>query len=523
MRCLYFSAPVGRDISTAQVVDFIRRSPMDMLAFSFLSYEGIPPYVALLREADRISAAELGQRADAIAGIIRRFLEEVRQHTDAPFLLHNASGLPLTSLRRRIPFLPSLSPGRKRALTALNTRIAEIAEHTPKTLLMDECAAAAAAGHRHAAAAAVPRTFDRRAFFHTSAFGQVLAVPYLDVIRSLAQLRKAKVLAVDLDNTLWDGIMADGAVRHYRERQRVLRAAREAGLLLITVSKNDPANIRWEEMELKADDFVLHKITWDLKAQSLKQAADQLDLGLDSFVFIDDNPAEREFVRTQLPAVTTLDATDPHTWRSAERVLRFPNTKHTAEARQRTELYRQQALRREALSAKFDYPQMMAALQLKARFSRAKRSDLERIAELVQRTNQFNTTTIRYTSQQLEQLLASSSHRVYVAELADKFGALGLVAVAVVKRERTQAIFESFVMSCRAMGFQLEQLVTTLVMDAESDAERFVGRFIPTDRNTPALNLFRDCGFHPVADGTFELVRGDSAPTPPAWFAVAAR
>jgi FkbH-like protein len=334
---------------------------------------------------------------------------------------------------------------------------------------------------------------------------------------------KAKVLAVDLDNTLWDGVMADGPVRHHHDRQLQLRRAREAGMLLVAVSKNDPANIRWDEMELTPDDFVLHKISWDVKPHSIKAAADQLNLGLDSFVLIDDNPAERELVRTQLPAVTTLDALDPHTWRSAERVLRFANTTNTEEARKRTAMYREQALRREALSAEFDYPQMMAALQLKVRFSRAMPGDMERITELVQRTNQFNTTTIRYTKQQLTAMRESSSHRIYVAELSDKFGSLGLVAVVVVARSGADATIESFVMSCRAMGFQLEHLIIALLLEAEADAHRFIGRFVATDRNTPAMNLFSSCAFHEQSDATFAWQRGETEPPRPAWFAVSSR
>jgi FkbH-like protein len=221
--------------------------------------------------------------------------------------------------------------------------------------------------------------------------------------------------------------------------------------------------------------------------------------------------------------VTTLDALDPHTWRSAERVLRFANTTNTDEARKRTAMYREQALRREALSAEFDYPQMMAALELKVRFSRALPADMERVTELVQRTNQFNTTTIRYTKLQLTAMLESSSHRIYVAELSDKFGSLGLVAVAIVARCGEDATIESFVMSCRAMGFQLEHLVVALLLEAEADARRFIGRFVATDRNTPAMNLFSSCGFLAQSDGTFALKRGDAEPRRPGWFTVAAR
>ncbi len=520
MRCLYFSGLVGRDISTAQVIEFIGKNPMDLIAFSFLSYEGIPPYSALLREADGLSADEIALRADAIAGIMRRFLEDVRRQTDAPFLVHNASGLPLTRFRKRLPFLPELSPGRRRAVAALNERIADIVANTPNCLLLDEEKVAKQHGRRAAMAPVVPRAIARGAQFHTAEFGRFLSDSYLDVVRSFVAMRKAKVIAVDLDNTLWEGVMADGDVVHHHDRQTLLQRARESGLLLLSVSKNDPANIRWAEMKLASDDFVLHKISWDLKVQSLRQAAEQLDLGLDSFVFIDDNPAELEFVRSQLAMVTALDATDPLTWRSVERVLQFPNTRATEEARQRTELYRQQAQRREALSAKFDYPAMMAGLKLKVRFSEARAADLERVAELVQRTNQFNTTTIRYTKQQLKEMLDNPARRIYVAELADKFGSLGLVAVVIVERRETTAIIDSFVMSCRAMGFQLEQAMMRLVMDAEKDAARFEGRFIPTDRNTPAESLYRDSHFWSLEEGRYELLRTGELPTLPEWFAI---
>jgi FkbH-like protein len=186
-------------------------------------------------------------------------------------------------------------------------------------------------------------------------------------------------------------------------------------------------------------------------------------------------------------------------------------------------MYREQALRREALSAEFDYPQMMAALQLKVRFSRAMPGDMERITELVQRTNQFNTTTIRYTKQQLTAMRENPSHRIYVAELSDKFGSLGLVAVAVVARSGADATIESFVMSCRAMGFQLEHLIIALLLEAEADAHRFIGRFVATDRNTPAMNLFSSCGFHEQGDATFAWQRGETEPPRPAWFAVSSR
>jgi FkbH-like protein len=518
VRCLYFSAVVGRDISTAQIRDFLARQPMDVLAFSFLSYEGLPLYAALLRDADTIAAAELEQRVQAIIGLMRRFLVELRELTDAPFLVHNASGLPLTRSRRLLPWLPPLSPGRRQATAALNAAIAELAANTTNTLVIDEAAVAAARGHRASMAPVVPTPRD--AEFHTARFGEYVVVEYADVLASFESMRKAKVLAVDFDNTLWDGVMAEGDVVHHHDRQAALKAAKDGGILLVAVSKNDPANVRWGEMTLAPDDFVLHKIGWNLKVESITAAAKQLELGMDSFVFLDDSPAEREFVRSQLPTVRVLDATDPFTWRAVERLLRFPNTKDTEEARRRTELYREQAQRQEALGGEFDYPTMMAGLGLVIGFRRAVAADLDRVVELVQRTNQFNTTTRRYTRQQLQGFLASPSHRVHVATLADRFGSLGLVAVVIVEREGEDAVIDSFVMSCRAMGFQFEQAVVRLAIDAEPGVTRWSGLFVPTDRNTPAAGLFAECGFTAGASHAWVRPADSSDPIIPSWFTI---
>jgi FkbH-like protein len=507
------------------VLQALHEQPTDLLAFSFLSYEGIPPYSMLLREADRLSSRELSDRVVGITGLIRDYLGQLREQTDAPFLLHNASGLPLTRYRGRLPFLQPLSGGRARAVRALNEAIGELVEHVPNTILIDEDEIARRYGHRACAREVLPPRIARRALFHTAHFGGHLVSSYTDIVQSYRALRKAKVLLVDFDNTLWDGVMADGVVAQHHEFQRLLRKVKDAGMLLVAASKNDPTNIRWAEMSLAPDDFVLHKINWNPKVQSIREVAQELDLGLDSFVFIDDNPVERDLVRRELPMVCTLDPAEPATGRWIERLLRFPNTRETAEARQRTELYRQRAKRREALSQAVDYPAMMRSLALEVRFGMAAPGDLGRISELIQRTNQFNTTTIRYSTPELRGFLADDTHRIYVAELSDKFGSVGLVAVAIVERHDDSCTFDSFVMSCRAMGFELERLVLGLVI-AEEDREgavRCVGRVIPTARNTPALSLYSANGFTACSETEWVLEPDAPRPASPVWFTVRAR
>ncbi len=228
-------------------------------------------------------------------------------------------------------------------------------------------------------------------------------------------------------------------------------------------------------------------------------------------------------VSSQLAKVCVLDSQDPFTWHALGYLLQFPNTKQTEEARSRTALYRAQAQRRETLNPELDYPAMMASLSLCAKVGLAKAEDLDRIAELVQRTNQFNTTTIRYSKAKLESFITSATHQLYVSELSDKFGALGLVAVVVIELRDGAAVFESFVMSCRAMGFGLEQLLLRYVVDRLAHVPYFVGRFIPTDRNGPAMFLFSEAGFKSY--GTHEWILKQDSPKPqsPTWFTVIPR
>jgi FkbH-like protein len=529
LRLLYFSALMGRDLSVDNVLAFLRDHPTDLIALSFLSYEGIPPYAALMRDADGLRGAALTDRVAGVMAIVRGALDRIREATDATVLLHNASGLPLTRYRRRIPLLAPLSRGRVRALGALNLGVAELADRTPNVVLVDEAAVAATHGLRDGARSYLPGHGNLGVLFHTARFGVRLSPVYADVIRSYATLSRAKVLAVDFDHTLWAGVMADGPVEHRRDVQLLLKQLKDAGILLVAVSKNDPANIRWDEMALTPDDFVLHKISWDLKVNSIRDAANQLNLGLDAFTLIDDNPAERDLVRTQLPAVQTLDPTTTTAVAWLERMLRFPITRETEEARTRTEMYRAQAARSDALATHADYPALMASLGLEARIAPATARELDRVVELVQRTNQFNTTTIRYTRDQLRQMVASPTRAVYVGSLADKFGSVGLVAVAAVDRQNGDGcVIESFVMSCRAMGFGLERLMMAEVIAAEErragSAVRVVGRFVPTDRNGPSAGLYGECGFAVAAEGAagteYVLAPDAERPASPPWFTI---
>ena len=249
--------------------------------------------------------------------------------------------------------------------------------------------------------------------------------------------------------------------------------------------------------------------------------AHQLDLAPDSFVLIDDNPVERELVTKQLPDVTALDPADPQTWAYLELMLSFPNTGMTAEASRRTDMYREAAARRDALSGDLDFAGMMESLNLRVEFGPATKKHLNRVEELVQRTNQFNTTTIRRSRSELQELMDSADHEVYAGTLSDKFGSMGIVGIVIVSTLGEDLTFDSVIMSCRAMGFGFESVLVRGPLES-SNARRAIGRIVPTERNGPCASVFNDAGFSQLGAHEWVLDLAQGIPDAPPWLTVSA-
>ena len=281
--------------------------------------------------------------------------------------------------------------------------------------------------------------------------------------------RPAKVLAVDADNTLWNGIVSeDGAadVEPYAAFQRGLLALKAKGVVLVLLSKNDPPDggrspieqvFARADMPLSLNDFAFVGVSWEPKPGALLAAAKALNGGTDSFVFVDDNPHERAQMKAHLPEVMVVD--DMESWQAkgmeglAERLgeTYFAEVGRTEEDRLRAQRPAIVSVPGDLVFSRGDY---LKTLELKVAPSRAVEADVPRLAQMAGKTNQFNATTIRRNEEEFRALLADPSKRVYVFRLSDKFGAMGIVCFVVADVAARR--ITDFVMSCRAMGRTLE-------------------------------------------------------------------
>ena len=327
-------------------------------------------------------------------------------------------------------------------------------------------------------------------------FAEVVNVTSLwEFLRRINGGAVKKVVAVDLDNTLWDGVIGEDGLAGIRAKpafERKLKELKDRGVLLVALSKNN-----LEEglkglgclEALKKVDFIAYRINWECKAENLVQIAEELNLGIDAFVFVDDNPAERLEMQAKLPEVTVaafppnLDAY-------------FPPREITEEDRHKTEEYRAEAERRKCLAGMRDEmrevrEEVFRELGVEVEIHPLLDGEVARVAQLSQKANQFNVCTNRYSEDEVRTL--AKEGLVVTAHAKDKFGDQGLVAYVIVR----DAEILDWVMSCRTMGRGIEERVEAEVerLVAARGVERIFARWRETGRNAPVRELFERFGF----------------------------
>lgn len=327
--------------------------------------------------------------------------------------------------------------------------------------------------------------------------------------------RTAKVLVVDLDNTLWGGVIGEDGMAGiqvgpefpgaaYQALQRALLDLSRKGILLAVCSKNnlDDAMEALEKhpgMLLRAKHFAALRVNWTDKQQNLREIAQELNVGIDALAFLDDNPFEREQVRVALPGVIVIDLPrNPLEYASAVRnCAALERLTLSAEDQRRTEMYASQKHRAGAEQTFLSKEDFFRFLEQEAELEPVSDLTLARIAQLTQKTNQFNLTTRRYTEPQIAEMAQKPDWHIFSIRVSDRFGDQGLVGVAITHDEGEQCEVDTFLLSCRVIGRTVETaLLSHLAKSAaERGRKRLVGWFLPTKKNAPARDFYRQHGF----------------------------
>lgn len=353
------------------------------------------------------------------------------------------------------------------------------------------------------------------------------AIPYVaqsvaNIIKSIYG-RNKKVLALDLDNTLWGGIVGDDGVEGikigpevpagqvYAEFQSYCKHLKDIGIVLAIDSKNEEENalagLNHPDGVLRPEDFVDIKANWEPKDRNLQQIADELTLGIDSFVFADDNPAEREIVSAQLPGVAVPAMDGPENYiKVLDHSGYFEVTNLSAEDMKKTDMYHAKAEASKAVAAFADYGEYLDSLQMKATLTGFEPIIVQRVAQLTNKSNQFNLTTLRCSEDDIRAMEESDQYICMAGRLEDKFADNGIVTVVAGQIIDDQTAGEKtldiklWLMSCRVLKRGMEDLMMNELVQRcqEQGVSKVLGHYYPTAKNGMVKDFFKDYGYELV-------------------------
>lgn len=497
-------------------------------------YAFAPDVVALLPSGRRaVSKASLFDSAETHRAEVANITEQITSLCGA---IHAHCGASVIVTNFRLPAHHDLGPYRMRSLgsewsfkKAVNTAIGETAPPFVQVCDLEFIA------YRLGGLAAT----DERAWFESKQIGSpALLVALADeLVRCIGLLKRParKVLVLDLDNTLWGGVIGDDGIdgieigdtsprgEAFKAFQTYLLSLQQRGVLLAVCSKNDlpvaeEPFASHPEMVLRLPHFAAFKASWQPKSDAIREIAAELQLGLDSFVFVDDNPAEIEIVRQFLPEVATIhvgpDPADFVPMVSNSRLFE-PRTL-TSEDAARTVQYAQERDRQLLMGSVADMSSYLASLQMIGRISPFTTTDVPRIAQLINKSNQFNLTTKRRTEGDVAALIDAPGFAGITMRLSDRFGDHGLIGIVILEVAGPDMIIDTLLMSCRVLKRGVEdELINEIVRIAGMrGCRRVVGRYIPTAKNGMVKDFYPSMGFVPGDDDTYRLDVASRAITP---------
>lgn len=345
-----------------------------------------------------------------------------------------------------------------------------------------------------------------------------LAYNVANIVKSIYGKNK-KALVLDLDNTLWGGVVGDDGVdkivighetsmgQAYSEFQEYIKAHKDLGIMLNVNSKNDYENaiagLNHPEGTLRPEDFILIKANWENKDKNIYEISKELNIGEDSLVFIDDNPVERDIVKNSFPTVAApaIDKVERYI-QVLDRAGYFEVTKLSEDDKKRNEMYKKNIQRAE-MSKSFDnYDEYLKSLQMEAVIRPFDEIYMPRIAQLTNKSNQFNLTTKRLSETDIRTMSESSDHICLYGKLKDKFGDNGVITVVIGRAEKEILHIKLWLMSCRVLKRGMEQaMLDELVLYAKKRGiSQIKGYYYKTAKNAMVANLYREFGFEKISE-----------------------
>lgn len=455
-----------------------------------------------------LSGDEVEGEVQSVLSRVRMLIEQTRRNIGRAAILVHAFVPPEEAPLGVIDF--GHEGGLRRVVDALNSGLCALAGSFDSTYVVDCPGLARRCGSDWFSAA---HWYTARAPLGAGALVE-LGREWVKFVRAIAGKTK-KVLVADLDNTMWGGIVGEDGFdgikigteypgNAFRAFQLELKQFARRGIVLALNSKNNEADVRevfekHEQMVLGWDDFAAKRVNWQDKVGNLKALAAELSLGIDSFVFIDDNPVEIELVQQALPEVTTvLVPEEPSELPGLlSRLGYFDSVIYSEEDRKRGEFYRAQAERSQLEQSSTDLESFYRSLDMKLFVYEVGEGQIPRVSQLTQRTNQFNMTTRRYTEADIRGFVESDEAVVRAYRLEDRFGDNGIIGVVIAKRQGGAWELDTFLLSCRVIGRKVEDaIVALLAAEAQAaGASALVGEFIPTKKNAPAKEVYSNIGF----------------------------
>jgi FkbH-like protein len=453
-------------------------------------------------------AADLEIAVGAASQELAALAQAFRERSAATFLVHNF--VPPTW--RRLGILDGQpGPGQAELVSTLNTALSRVCRESRGVYAVDYAGLVQRAG-------ALSWYDDRMAHYARAPIGQAvlpqLALEYVKYFRALTGKTK-KCLVLDLDNTLWGGILGEEGPHGiqlgpdypgsaYVAFQRAIRGLRQRGVILAVASKNNPADVdevfaTHPHMVLRPEDFSILRVGWSAKSQSLAEIAAHLNIALDHIVFVDDNPVECDEVARAMPAVTVvpLPAQPEHFVRILLEPGYFDGLSVSSEDLHRAELYQQRDQAEELRAQSASIEDFYRGLEMAVTFTPVHNGSLARAAQLTQKTNQFNVTTIRYTEAELLERRADPAWLVTTVQVRDRFGDNGIVGFLMARAVADELEIDTLLLSCRVIGRTVETAMLAHLCEyaAQRGARQLRGRIVATAKNAPARDLYERHGF----------------------------